>query len=158
MDDLNLTFALIVQLQLDDIDELRWRRSYEEGYDAALVACSQNLRHAFEQWQISRNGDHEDIQEISSPTMESANEDLQSSDAPLSRTSAIDQSMTISRVTCDICLQDRHSFDILRAPCSHKWCRHCIVERLEASLEDESSFPPRCCQEVIPVSSAIDFV
>ena len=154
MDDLNLTYALIIQLQLDDVDELHWRRSYE-GRDAALVACGQNLRHAYEQWELSRTDDGEDSEGNTFPNMDIASGDLQSPDAPSSLASA--NSTSISRVSCDICAEDRNPGDVLIAPCLHEWCRQCVIRHFEASLKNESAFPPRCCQETIPILSAINF-
>lgn len=47
---------------------------------------------------------------------------------------------------------DRHVFyDVARCPCKHEYCRACIASLFEASLRDESLFPPRCCKQPIPV-------
>ena len=59
---------------------------------------------------------------------------------------------------CTACQEDKHFFDILRAPCGHNYCRTCIAELFLASTSDESLFPPRCCRQPIPLSSANPFL
>ena len=173
MDDLSSTFALIIELQLDDIDELHSRRSYENR-DTALATCGENLRHACEQLEISLNGDDEDTQEILSPNIDTKSVDWQSScDIPVysesssepssptippPKTSTKNQRNVTFQGICDICREDRHSLEVLQTPCSHEWCGPCIMRHFEASLSNESSFPPRCCEEAIPVQPAMDFV
>ncbi|KAG5753542.1 hypothetical protein H9Q70_003819 [Fusarium xylarioides] len=39
-----------------------------------------------------------------------------------------------------------------RSPCSHEYCRECIVGLVRSSLQDETLFPPRCCGQNIPVT------
>ncbi|KAF4962841.1 hypothetical protein FSARC_9084 [Fusarium sarcochroum] len=38
-----------------------------------------------------------------------------------------------------------------RSPCSHEYCRGCLIGLVRSSLQDESLFPPRCCGQPIPV-------
>ncbi|KAF5704810.1 IBR-like protein [Fusarium globosum] len=38
-----------------------------------------------------------------------------------------------------------------QAPCSHDYCRECLVGLVRSSLQDETLFPPRCCGQNIPV-------
>lgn len=54
---------------------------------------------------------------------------------------------------CEACREDVHFVDVARLPCRHEYCRVCLGELFEASMTDESLFPPRCCREPIPVTS-----
>ncbi|RSL65566.1 hypothetical protein CEP53_003620 [Fusarium sp. AF-6] len=42
---------------------------------------------------------------------------------------------------------------LLRSPCSHEYCRECLVGLVQSSLRDESLFPPRCCTQPIPIET-----
>lgn len=55
---------------------------------------------------------------------------------------------------CVICLNDFHFHNVVRAPCSHEYCRRCFEELFTRSLTDESLFPPRCCGQSIPINQA----
>lgn len=52
---------------------------------------------------------------------------------------------------CAACNADVPFFDSVRCPCGHEYCRACIAELFDASLSDESLFPPRCCGDSIPL-------
>lgn len=56
----------------------------------------------------------------------------------------------VQKVECVSC-QDRHPVvRTWQAPCNHHYCIACIEELHRASLEDETLFPPRCCQHDMP--------
>ncbi|KEQ81875.1 hypothetical protein M438DRAFT_301409 [Aureobasidium pullulans EXF-150] len=57
-------------------------------------------------------------------------------------------------ITCVACTEDAVWFDILAAPCNHQYCRDCVTELFQASMIDESLYPPRCCRQVIPLEDA----
>ncbi|VTO82831.1 unnamed protein product [Fusarium graminearum] len=57
---------------------------------------------------------------------------------------------------CVSCQDDFPATETFEAPCSHHWCRRCLIIRIEASLRDESLFPPTCC-EPLPVEVG-DFI
>ncbi|TIA76815.1 hypothetical protein D6C76_05356 [Aureobasidium pullulans] len=57
-------------------------------------------------------------------------------------------------ITCVACTEDAVWFDILAAPCNHQYCRDCVTELFQASMTDESLYPPRCCRQVIPLEDA----
>ena len=52
--------------------------------------------------------------------------------------------------TCVICedQQTEHQ-EFLEVPCGDHYCTNCINRLFELATNDESLFPPRCCQEVI---------
>ncbi|PHH88370.1 hypothetical protein CDD83_7627 [Cordyceps sp. RAO-2017] len=55
---------------------------------------------------------------------------------------------TVACISCG----DRHVFyNVARCPCKHEYCRACLASLFEASIRDESLFPPRCCKQPIPV-------
>lgn len=51
---------------------------------------------------------------------------------------------------CISCGEKFNSTAGSRCPCSHEYCRACLRNLFEASLSDESLFPPRCCGQPIP--------
>ncbi|KAK8175099.1 ibr finger domain-containing protein [Phyllosticta citrichinensis] len=59
---------------------------------------------------------------------------------------------------CEVCQEDRRFFDLARLPCNHEFCRDCVDHLFRRSVEDESLFPPRCCQQRIPFSSVRIFL
>ncbi|KAK1974310.1 IBR finger domain-containing protein [Colletotrichum cereale] len=53
---------------------------------------------------------------------------------------------------CNSCLRSSIFTDLARCPCSHEYCRDCLLKLFETSLKDESLFPPRCCGQPIHVN------
>lgn len=56
---------------------------------------------------------------------------------------------------CVCCMVDFDAEDTVTCPCSHDYCRVCLRDFFCRSLTDESLFPPRCCNEPIPVEGDI---
>jgi hypothetical protein len=56
------------------------------------------------------------------------------------------------RVECIICGDDVRRSQSFNAPCSHFYCRGCLVNLVEASTKDETLYPVRCCQQPLPVA------
>ena len=48
---------------------------------------------------------------------------------------------------CIACLESKSFLEVARVPCGHEYCRGCLSGLYEASLTDESLFPPRCCTQ-----------
>lgn len=67
-------------------------------------------------------------------------------------------SHTITKIICTACREERHSFDIMHAPCGHEYCRDCIASLFNLATYDESVFPPRCCQQEISVDLASEML
>lgn len=59
---------------------------------------------------------------------------------------------------CVACHEHKKFFDVIAAPCQHEYCRTCLQELFEASLSDESLFPPRCCRRDISPQSVEIFL
>ncbi|KAF5021141.1 hypothetical protein F66182_6841 [Fusarium sp. NRRL 66182] len=55
---------------------------------------------------------------------------------------------------CLGCLDYFPELALTGAPCSHHYCRVCLVGLIQASFRDESLFPPRCCHQPIPIESS----
>ncbi|KAI7762763.1 hypothetical protein LZL87_008204 [Fusarium oxysporum] len=53
---------------------------------------------------------------------------------------------------CIACNDPFPPLALSRSPCSHEYCRECIVGLVRSSLQDETLFPPRCCGQNIPVT------
>lgn len=52
-------------------------------------------------------------------------------------------------LACTVCTEtippkDRH----LLTQCFHIWCKACVNNRFAVACRQESSFPPRCCEEI----------
>ena len=85
-------------------------------------------------------------------------QDAQESNTPSSSKDAEKQvGNIVFKVICVACQEEKHSFDILEAPCGHSYCRACINGLFQGALIDESLFPPRCCRQVILLSSRTEF-
>lgn len=52
---------------------------------------------------------------------------------------------------CVACVTDVPYFDTVRCPCSHEYCRSCLADLFQSTMNDESLFPPRCCGQPIPL-------
>ncbi|CZT06991.1 related to IBR finger domain protein [Rhynchosporium agropyri] len=76
-------------------------------------------------------------------------------DQPESSTWAASRSGKLSTASrrCEACRETVKFVDIARLPCQHEYCRKCLAMLFEASMTDESLFPPRCCRQPISVSS-----
>jgi hypothetical protein len=53
---------------------------------------------------------------------------------------------------CTACQEDKKFIEVVRAPCSHEYCRECLQDLFRSSMTDESLFPPRCCRKQIALS------
>lgn len=62
------------------------------------------------------------------------------------------------KIECQVCTDRKAFFDVAELPCKHNYCRRCLVRLFEDALTDESLFPPRCCQEPIPLSRVRGFI
>ena len=62
------------------------------------------------------------------------------------------------RRECVACQESVVGFDLTSVPCGHDYCKDCIRHLFTAALDDESLFPPRCCNQAIPASSAGPFL
>ncbi|KAK0647064.1 hypothetical protein B0T16DRAFT_429654 [Cercophora newfieldiana] len=54
--------------------------------------------------------------------------------------------------TCVVCGDEHRLFNICTSnACGHSYCRGCLVSLFQASMKDESLFPPKCCGNPITI-------
>ncbi|KAH9223443.1 hypothetical protein DL95DRAFT_420154 [Leptodontidium sp. 2 PMI_412] len=56
---------------------------------------------------------------------------------------------------CTACRETFPSHDLSRVPCTHEYCRGCLHDLFNASLIDDTLFPPRCCRLPITPTASI---
>ena len=59
---------------------------------------------------------------------------------------------------CIACRENKDFSDVARMPCEHEYCRECLISLFQASMEDESLFPPRCDGQPIPLDQFRSFL
>ena len=59
---------------------------------------------------------------------------------------------------CVACGDTKDFFDVARVPCDHEYCRECLASLFQASMKDESLFPPRCDGQAIPLNQVRFFL
>ncbi|KAI9722734.1 MAG: hypothetical protein M1812_001665 [Candelaria pacifica] len=87
-------------------------------------------------------------------------DDIEAEEVELTSSSRTRSNSQLSKLTgtlCVSCRERKPTFDILEAPCEHTYCRECIIELFKTSIDDETLFPPRCCRQIITLSSVRDF-
>ncbi|KAL8936530.1 MAG: hypothetical protein Q9211_004139 [Gyalolechia sp. 1 TL-2023] len=60
--------------------------------------------------------------------------------------------------TCASCNDSVDYFAAVSAPCGHDYCSGCAKRLFTLSTKDESLFPPRCCQQPIPLAAVEVFL
>lgn len=58
---------------------------------------------------------------------------------------------------CVVCEDEFEDSTMATVQCEHKFCRDCIQELFQRSQQDESLFPPKCC-EAIAIEQVRDFL
>ena len=59
---------------------------------------------------------------------------------------------------CVACGDTKDFFDVARVSCDHEYCRECLASLFQASMKDESLFPPRCDGQAIPLNQVRFFL
>jgi len=59
---------------------------------------------------------------------------------------------------CVACDDEPPLDDLWKAPCQHAYCTECIEQLFRLSMDDETLYPPKCCQQIIPWSDVEAFV
>ncbi|RAH83776.1 hypothetical protein BO86DRAFT_425903 [Aspergillus japonicus CBS 114.51] len=57
---------------------------------------------------------------------------------------------------CVACFEEQPLKDMMQTPCSHRYCRACVLRLVREALADESLLPLRCCRLPIPPSTLQD--
>jgi hypothetical protein len=68
----------------------------------------------------------------------------------LAEASAVAASGVPIDVQCAACDDHFSAEKVWKAPCGHRYCVPCLEWLHEASMTDESLFPPKCCQTKMP--------
>ncbi|KAH6959241.1 hypothetical protein DER45DRAFT_644538 [Fusarium avenaceum] len=53
---------------------------------------------------------------------------------------------------CISCSDELPRSELFEASCSHSICRTCLANWIQTSLRDESSFPLKCCGQIVPIT------
>jgi hypothetical protein len=61
------------------------------------------------------------------------------------------------RLRCSVCMDDFPRRDVAAFACAHHFCRECLNEIYRGATDDESCYPPRCCQP-IPIEQSWPFL
>ncbi|KAI2624589.1 hypothetical protein GGS26DRAFT_593203 [Hypomontagnella submonticulosa] len=54
---------------------------------------------------------------------------------------------------CTACTDMTEPGELVRAPCGHEYCGECLDRLFLIAADDESSFPAKCCGEVLAIES-----
>jgi hypothetical protein len=54
---------------------------------------------------------------------------------------------------CTACTETKGWYASVTAPCNHTYCGDCLKTLFQDSLKDETLFPPRCCNQPIPIDN-----
>ncbi len=85
-------------------------------------------------------------------TFRGANED-DSTSVELSQWATPPTSTSRPVYECISCGEQRHDSEVFQTLCTHYHCQQCLNTLFELSTRDETLFPPRCCRQVISVTS-----
>ena len=69
---------------------------------------------------------------------------------PVGARSAVDTA-EIPTYECAICDERTPRQDLAMSVCDHVYCTFCFIEWFESALADDTLFPPRCCQQPVPL-------
>ena len=58
-------------------------------------------------------------------------------------------------VECTGCLEDTIKTGTTKLPCNHSYCKPCLTLLVTTALQNESSFPPKCCLTLIPLQTVL---
>ncbi|KAI1661645.1 IBR finger domain-containing protein [Daldinia decipiens] len=106
----------------------------------SLLPISQGLR--------TKNQDESEIERF----IPAADEQPESSSWATAR---ISRKYASPELDCLACGEKYIYLDVMRAPCGHLYCRECLAQLFRSAMSDESLFPPRCCQQNIPLRGLV---
>ncbi|KAI1321276.1 hypothetical protein F5Y16DRAFT_413784 [Xylariaceae sp. FL0255] len=58
---------------------------------------------------------------------------------------------TQQRRACAACTDQKLPAQLYQSPCSHEYCQQCLEQLFKDATTDESLFPPRCCNQPMPL-------
>ncbi|KAI1608907.1 hypothetical protein EDD37DRAFT_612212 [Exophiala viscosa] len=68
---------------------------------------------------------------------------------------AVPKILKVPLVECTSCFDEFGKPDTARLPCTHSYCKPCLTTLITTALQNESSFPPKCCLTEIPLKTAL---
>ena len=60
-----------------------------------------------------------------------------------------------SNVECTNCLEDIPNNETCKLPCNHPYCKLCLTTLITTAIQNESSFPPKCCLSEVPLHTVL---
>ncbi|KAH0845627.1 hypothetical protein FOPE_12097 [Fonsecaea pedrosoi] len=64
-------------------------------------------------------------------------------------------SKSATQVECTSCFEDASEHETRKLPCNHSYCKSCLTTLITTALQNESSFPPKCCLTEIPLQTVL---
>jgi hypothetical protein len=62
------------------------------------------------------------------------------------------------QLLCGVCQENQTRHAVIALACHHHYCRNCLQTTFEGAFADEQRFPPRRCDQPIPVPPADGFL
>ncbi|KAJ9611593.1 hypothetical protein H2200_004777 [Cladophialophora chaetospira] len=62
---------------------------------------------------------------------------------------------TPSMVECTSCFEEFVKTETSKLPCNHSYCRLCLTTLITTALQNEASFPPKCCLTAVPLQTIL---
>ncbi|KAI1825482.1 hypothetical protein F4861DRAFT_547567 [Xylaria intraflava] len=59
--------------------------------------------------------------------------------------------ITNQKRPCQACMEQKHPIELSECPCQHEYCQGCLYHLFRSATVDENLFPPRCCNQPIPL-------
>lgn len=60
-----------------------------------------------------------------------------------------------STIECTSCFEDTSTDEAKKLPCRHAYCKPCLTTLITTALQNEASFPPKCCLTEIPLRTIL---
>ncbi|KIV96220.1 hypothetical protein PV10_00111 [Exophiala mesophila] len=76
-------------------------------------------------------------------------------DGAESRNQRVTAGKVVAKVECTSCFDEFSSSDTKVLPCNHSYCKPCLKELVLTAMQNESSYPPKCCLSTIPSQTAL---
>ncbi|OAL35835.1 hypothetical protein AYO20_04985 [Fonsecaea nubica] len=64
-------------------------------------------------------------------------------------------SKSATQVECTSCFEEASEDETRKLPCNHSYCKSCLTTLITTALQNESSFPPKCCLTEIPLQTVL---
>lgn len=61
----------------------------------------------------------------------------------------------ICLVECTSCFDEFPKIDTAKLACAHSYCKPCLATLVTTAIQNESSFPPKCCLTQVPLQTAL---